>query len=118
MKRWLSIFAAASTLAALTYPASANNFGTESGIYSEVITGLDDSKYYTVTAKAENGSINSDAFVFAGTERTVIPAGESTVYLRGIKPVGGQITAGAVSGGSYDVTVSNISVEPGQAYTF
>lgn len=118
MKIWLSIFAAASTLAALTYPASAHNFGTEIGIYSEVITGLDDSKYYTVTAKAENGSINSDAFVFAGTERTVIPAGESTVYLRGIKPVGGQITAGAVSGGSYDVTVSDISVEPGQAYTF
>ncbi len=79
--------------------------------------GLDNNKYYTVTADMVNHDINSDSFIFAGDKRTVIPEGEHMVYIRGVKPDNGTITAGIISENG-SVTALDFRIDAGEEYTF
>ncbi|MGN0183454.1 MAG: glycosyl hydrolase 53 family protein [Candidatus Ornithomonoglobus sp.] len=113
----IAAFITASCIAAVSLSVSAAN---TAGSYIEymTITGLDSSEYYTITATAHNPDIASEAVLFAGDKTTVIPAGFSTVYIRGVKPENGKIIAGYTAREGFDVIIDSITEETGEKYMF
>lgn len=111
-----AVTAACVTAAALT--VSAADSGSDRDVYYTALTGLDSGMYYTITAEAENPDISSGAVLFAGDRTTVVPAGSSTVYIRGVKPVNGTIIAGYTFLDGFEVTFCEIKAEPGEEYEF
>ena len=117
MKTFISIAAASAfMISSFSVFAAPVNI---SGDYSRTtITGLDDEKYYTVTADTSCSSQSADAFIRAGGNSTVIPNGEHTVYIRGVAPENGSVTIEAAAGPGETVTIDNIEVNEGEEYTF
>lgn len=111
------ILAAAAALTLCAQVASAAET-TGNGYTSTVITGLEAGRYYTVTAKAENENIDTDAYIAANSKKTVIPEGSSTVYIRGVLSEDGTITVQTVSGPGGNVSISDIGTEIGEQYEF
>lgn len=109
--------AAITSLCAAVVSAEDHFIDEKGGSFALCITGLEAGKYYTVTADAENPSINNNAYMFANGKRTVIPANSHTVCIRGVKAdESGSVTVGAVSGGI--VKISGISAEAGEECDF
>ena len=113
MKTFISIVAASAfMISSFSVFAAPVNI---SGDYSRTtITGLDDEKYYTVTADTSCSSQSADAFIRAGGNSTVIPNGEHTVYIRGVAPENGSVTIEAAAGPGETVTIDNIEVNEGE----
>lgn len=111
------ILAATATLALLATGAYAAELN-DGGCASTVITDLEAGKYYTITAKTENETIDTDAYISANEKKTVIPEGVSTTYIRGVYCEDGTITVQTVSGPGGKVSVTDITAEDGEQYNF
>lgn len=119
MKRMINL-AAVLTAAALMPVCAAYGaeLGTEGGIYRETVKVPGSAEYYTVTVKTTCSGQDADAYISAGGARAVIPNGEQTVCLRGVKAKNGAVTVEAAAGPGETITIEDIKAEPGSEYTF
>lgn len=110
-------------LSAAIAASSAVCFASAGNDAFTVFEGLDNNKYYTVTIPV-NKTTKDDAIVYANSKRAVIPQGSHTIYLRGVKPVNGIITADIIHGGKLTGTDDSaytddigFTISEGEEYT-